>query len=461
MYRSFSQFLKSWKDKSPHKPLMVRGARQVGKSHLIRAFGKEYFEGLLEINFEKNPEFAKLFDGDPNQILTHLEVQVKTKVTPGKTLLFLDEIQFAPQLISKLRFFYEDLPELHVIAAGSLLEFVLSDHDFSMPVGRIEYLHMGPMTFEEFLLAQNEKQLVDFLKYFDLPESIPEPIHKKLMGFVKTFFIIGGMPESVKSFVQDKSFAQSDIAKSTLLQTFEDDFPKYGKRIDKDFVRKVYQKIPLEIGQKVKYVRFSEEAAYKVANALEVLDFAKICNRVFHSASNGVPLGAEIKPKDFKLYFLDVGLVASATGINVVQLDHEIELINKGKLSEQFVAQHLLYQNPPYQKPSLFYWNRQQRNSNAEIDFVISLGPHVIPVEVKSGKTGSLKSLQMFLIEKKGDLAVRFNSDLPSLTMAQVSLLGIQKDYQLLSLPFYLIGELTRLLSDVLDERAQGFVKMN
>ena len=432
---------------------MVRGARQVGKSYLIREFGKEYFENLLEINFEKNPDFVQLFDGDPDKILVHLEVQFKTKVIPGKTLLFLDEIQSAPQLIPKLRFFYEDLPGLHVIAAGSLLEFVLSDHDFSMPVGRIEYLHMGPMTFEEFLLAQNENQLVDFLKYFNFPENIPEPLHKKLIDLVKTFFIIGGMPESVKSFVQEKSFEQSEIIKSTLLQTFEDDFPKYGKRIDKDFVRKVYQKIPLEIGQKVKYVRFSEEASCKVVNALEVLEYAKICDRIFHSASNGVPLAAERKPKDFKLYFLDVGLIASATGINILQLNREIELMNKGKLSEQFIAQHLLYQNSPYQKPSLFYWNRQQKNSNAEIDFVISFGPHVIPVEVKSGKTGSLKSLQMFLIEKKKDLAVRFNSDLPSLTTAQVSLLGVQKNYQLLSLPFYLIGELTRLLSEVLDDR--------
>lgn len=446
MYRNTLKYLKNWKDKEKHKPLIVRGARQVGKSYLIREFGRLEFEQTIEINFEKDPTTAELFSADIPKTIRYLEMHFQVKFVPGKTLLFLDEIQSAPQIIPILRYFHEDMPDLHVVTAGSLLEFVLSEHAFSMPVGRVEYLHMGSMTFEEFLQAGQKEPLFDFLQNYNIVETIPLPLHKKLMDEIKNYILIGGMPEAVAAHVNSHDLLQCDQIKSALVQTYIDDFSKYGKKVDVDFLKKTFQKIPAEIGQKVKYVRFSEEPSYKVANALEQLGMAKVCERVFAVAANGVPLAAEIHSKIFKLYFLDVGLVTKALGVGILdQVNQPLELINKGKIAEQFVAQHLLYFYPPYEKPALYYWCREQKNSNAEVDFLISMGREIIPVEVKSGKTGRLRSLQVFLAEKKRDFAVRFNSDFPSLVETDSYLFELKK-FRLLSLPFYLIGQLERLI---------------
>lgn len=444
MYRFAHNFLKEWKKKPNRKPLVIRGARQVGKSYLVRSFAGENFENFIEINFEKTPEMADLFkSNNPQKIIELLQIQFKTVINPSKTLLFLDEIQAAPHLIPTLRYFYEEMKNLALIAAGSLLEFILADHSFSMPVGRIEYLYLGPMTFEEFLLALGENPLLQFLNKYHMEDPIPLPFHQRLMELTKIFCLVGGMPEAVEAYVSDRSFSKCDVVKQSILATYQDDFGKYKKRTDHLLLTKIFRKIPLMIAEKIKYVTLDKESRSKdVSSILDLMELARIIYRVKHCSGNGPPLGAQVNDKIFKLLFLDVGLVSSACGLSLVDYEKEEDmvLVNQGKISEQFIGQHLLYSLPSYQPPELFYWVREEKSSQAEVDYLISKGSATIPVEVKSGKTGRLKSLHLFVKEKGVKCCLRFNSQPPKLETTP----EIPKFF---SLPFYLVGQARRLVS--------------
>jgi len=226
-------------------------------SHML---ADETFETLAEINFEQTPEMAELFSSrQPERIVPLLELRLNLSIIPGKTLLFLDEIQAAPEVFATLRYFYEQMPQLHIIAAGSLLEFVLEDHQFSMPVGRIEYMHLGPMTFEEFLLAMTKQKLLDFLQSYSLSESIPDPIHNELMQHVRDFCVIGGMPEAVDKYSKTKSYLESERILSNILSTYRADFNKYGLRVNQQRIEKVFLKIPNLVSQKFKYSQIDRE----------------------------------------------------------------------------------------------------------------------------------------------------------------------------------------------------------
>jgi predicted AAA+ superfamily ATPase len=453
MKRYFLKSLIDWKSRNSRKPLIVRGARQVGKSHVIREFGKKYFADCLELNFEKSPELKDFFISQtPQKTIQLLETLFGKKIHPSETLLFLDEIQAAPEILPKLRYFYEDMPEFPIICAGSLLDFILAQHDFSMPVGRIEYLHLGPLNFEEFLLALGETALLDYLENYKIEEAIPKPLHNKLIEHVKTFCLVGGMPESVKTYAASHSFSDCGLINQNILATYQDDFAKYGRKIDYALLRNTFRAVPNLIAEKTKYVKIDPHARAKdVAKSLDLLGMARICTKVFHSSSNGVPLRAQIDPKTFKLLFVDVGLVSAACGLNLLDYEKagDVQLVNQGKISEQFIGQHLLYAGPPYQEPELFYWTREQRNAAAEVDYVISLGAKTIPIEVKSGKTGSLKSLHLFVFEKNATVGVRFNSEPPLLTKVKTSLPEKNAEFSLISLPFYLVGQMPRLCSSL------------
>lgn len=443
MHRNALEYIKKWHRNENRKPLVIRGARQVGKSYLIREFAKQEALSLLEINFEKNPEIADFFDKRSIQkTCEFLEIQYKTRIEPQKTLLFLDEIQAAPQVIPVLRYFYEERPELCVVTAGSLIEFVLKDHAFSMPVGRLEYMHLGPMTFEEFLEANGEAGLKKFIGEFHPKDPLPLPLHQRLMDQIRIYCTTGGMPEAINAFLRN-SWEECEAVKQNILATYEDDFSKYRHRVSDLRLRKVFQKIPRLIGEKLKYVHIDPlERAKDLSLALELLCTARVGHRVYHSSSNGVPLGAEINEKFFKLLFLDVGLASSVCGLNRLNFEKEdVNLVNRGKLAEQLVGQHLLYDLPPYQTPELYYWAREKKNASAEIDYVVTKGSQIIPVEVKSGKSGSLRSLHLFLKEKKLPLGIRFNSEIPTVLQ--------EKDFTLVSLPFYFVGQWRRLIESV------------
>ena len=453
MERKALQYLIDWKDRPGRKPLIVRGARQVGKTWLVRELASR-FNHLVEINFDNNPEKAQLFIGrDINSALQLLEIDRDIEIVPGKTLLFFDEIQAVPELLPRLRYFYEERPDLHVIAAGSLLEFLLADHDFSMPVGRMEYLHLGPMDIEEFLLALGKERLLNFLKDYALEDPhIPQSIHLSLLNCLKLFWIIGGMPASIAGYVQSGKLTEALREHATLLQTYQDDFNKYRKRIYPERLRKVFMRIPALIGGKLKYVRLDpEERSRELTDTLQLLEMAKVIYRVRHSAGNGVPLGAEAKSRDFKPLFLDIGLVSTSLGFSLPHLEavDNLLLVNQGALAEQFIGQHLLYDGPPYEVPQLYYWNREQKSSSAEVDYLIACGNQIVPVEVKAGKTGTLKSLQVFVAEKKSPAGLRFNTQLPTRTLQETRVAGKEKvSFQLVSLPLYLVGQARRLIAN-------------
>ena len=453
MFRFALDHLAAWKERPHRKPLIIRGARQVGKSHLVRLFAEAAFDHLVELNFERDPELASLFAGNrPRETARLLELQFGMPLEAGRTLIFLDEVQAAAAtILPALRYFYEELPALHVVAAGSLLEPVLAQHSFPMPVGRVEYLHLGPMQFEEFLLAAGEDGLARYLAEIEPRSSIPVALHGRLLGMLRRFVAVGGMPHAVRVYLETGSLRDTDAAKQSILSTYQDDFGKYGARVPHERLVKVYRKLPQLVGRRFKYVHVDrEERAKDIATALHLLALARVAHCVRHSSSNGVPLGAEANDRKLKLLFLDVGLMLRALGMGLLDLERAGDLlgVGAGSVCEQLVGQHLLFGGEPYEEPDLYFWAREKRNSAAEVDYVLPVGPAVVPVEVKAGKTGTLKSLHLFLQEKGRTLGLRLNTDPPSLLATEApGRDGRRHGYQLLSLPLYLVGQARRLLA--------------
>ncbi|OGQ06998.1 MAG: hypothetical protein A3G32_07325 [Deltaproteobacteria bacterium RIFCSPLOWO2_12_FULL_40_28] len=447
-YRNHLKYLIKWKSSPQRRPLILRGARQVGKTYLVRDFAKKEFSQFIEVNFDHPTikDLIPLFEStSPKDLIPLLEIHFRTKIIAGQTLLFFDEIQNAPKLIPMLRYFYEDFPELHVIAAGSLLEFVLATHEFSMPIGRIEYLHLAQMTFPEFLLAIDEKPLHDFMLGFSIHKKIPLPFHQRLMDLARLYFVLGGMPEVIKTYTETTDFEACFKIQQNILSTYQDDFHKYHKRVNQNRLRNIFSKLPLMVGQKIKYVNLDpQDQSRPLSEAIDLLCMALVCHRVHHSSCQGVPLRAQINERIFKILFLDVGLLCQSSGLGYIDIkkSEDVNLINQGAITEQFIGQHLLYDHQPYQEPEVFYWLREKRNAAAEIDYVFSENQQIIPVEVKSGKTGQLKSLHVFMKEHPSLRAVRFNGDEPSIYKHDAM--------TLISLPIYLIGELRRIVNETI-----------
>lgn len=450
MYRCEIDYLLEWKGRISRKPLVIRGARQVGKSFLVRMFSKQAFTNLLEVNLERHPEIRSVFNTkSPKAIVANLEARFDIPVHPGKTLLFLDEIQAAPEVLVVLRYFYEEMPDLHVICAGSLLEFVLEEHRFSMPVGRIEYLHMGPMSFEEYLLAMKRDRLRQWLCEYTIGSTVPEALHHELLRLLRQYMLVGGMPASVSAFATTESYRECEFVQQAIVATYRDDFSKYALKVKHARVEKVFSGISRLVGRKFMYSQIDrEERARDLSEALHLLCLARVAHRVRHTAANGIPLAAEADDRHFKVFLLDVGLLGRSLGLGVADLEapENLLLVNQGGLCEQFVAQHLAFQGTSYEPPELHYWERRKASSNAEVDFVIAVGPDIVPVEVKAGTTGTLKSMHLFIREKKREFGLRFNTDMPSFGRVHTSLaMGPQVEFDLLSLPLYLVGQTQRL----------------
>lgn len=455
MERLASSDLQSWWKKSKRKPLVIRGARQVGKSTLVRNFCRAQKIHLYEINLEKHPGLESTFATlDLEKIKHALEGVLRSRIRSEKSLLFLDEIQATPKALAALRYFYEEWPELAVVAAGSLLEFALQKHNFSMPVGRIQYLHLVPMTFEEFLMALGEDFLLEKLRSVSPEDAIAETTHLTLCDLQRQFLAIGGMPEAVQVYCDTKSHQEVGEIHASINETYRDDFSKYAKQTELIHLQRVYQQVPALIGQKVKYSQLANELqARDVRRVLEMFRNAKLLHHIHHSSCSGLPLGANANPNIYKLYHLDVGLLMSLQGINHQTLSsfNERKLINEGVLAEQFIAQHLV--NVRAQSQNLVYWLREGKRGNAEIDFVVAERGEVIPIEVKSGKSGSLKSLHTFVLEKSKTLAIRFDLNPMSLQLVSVRTSSssgtVPVNYTLLSLPLYCVGQISRMVSSL------------
>lgn len=452
MSRYALHYLTEWLGSSGRKPLILRGARQVGKTYSVRELARQSGRPLLEVNFEKQLGIASLFaSNDPQEIILNLETRFSQKVDINRAILFLDEIQMEPEILAKLRWFAEDMPELAVIAAGSLLDFVLDEHRFSMPVGRVTYMYMNPLSFEEYLMLSEKEVLLDFLQNYSIENPIPVSIHQQMMGLFKEYVLVGGMPAALHTWNETRSFADVQRIHLDLLASYRDDFAKYAGKIAINRLDDVVLSVPRLLGKKFVYSHVNSDfKSTLLKQALELLTKARVCHKVQACAANGVPLLSEVNPKTSKVVFLDVGLISSQLGLlmhDVREID-ELNLINNGAVSEQVVGQLLQTIEPFYVDSALCYWVREQKSSSAEIDYVFQHGSTVIPVEVKSGKTGTLKSLHLFMQQKKLGLAVRVNSEPPSAVEVSVSLQGQSVSYRLLSLPFYLLGQLHRLLAE-------------
>lgn len=437
MYRIIQEELKKWKAKKNRLPLIIRGARQVGKSYIIEKFGNECFSSIVVIDFEFQPDFCTCFENlDPQKILNRLEVMTGASIIQGKTLLFLDEIQECPKAIMALRYFKEKMPGLHVIAAGSLLEFVIHEENFSFPVGRVQFLYLGPLSFSEFLINLGENKVAEYLNTIELTEGIPNEIHKKLLEKLRLYLAIGGMPASVSVYLETGSLTESRKTHLSLLHTYQNDFGKYASKAEHKYLQLLFEKAPGLVATHFKYVNVSDEVkSREVKTALDQLSYAGLINRVYSTSASGVPLLSQVKENRFKILFLDIGLLQTAHKVNIQELwEQDILQVHSGQLAEQFVGQELLAMGDFYENPQLFFWKREAKGSSAEVDYLLTSGSKIIPLEVKAGTTGRLRSLQMFIQEKKSPLGIK-------VSMAPLTLEG-----KVLSLPLYLISQLPRLL---------------
>ncbi|MFA5904145.1 MAG: AAA family ATPase [Desulfobacula sp.] len=393
MKRLVEQQALAWKDSPGRKPLIIRGARQVGKTWLVENVMACRFENYVKIDLEKRRDLHIHFNGtlEPKIILGYLELAAG-RITPGKTLLFFDEIQACPRAVMALRYFYEEMPELHVVAAGSLLEFAFGD--ISIPVGRVQYLYVYPMTFYEYLLAMGKDPMAEASLLS--PEKLDEPIQKMILSELRNYFFIGGMPACINNYRESGSMLDTFQVQSELLDSYRQDFSKYMPRIDPLCLDAVFLNAAKNIGEQVKYTRLNEgHSSQTNQKAFDLLAKARMIHKIPSCNPSGLPLGATANQKKFKAALLDIGLLQ-----RLCQLPVELELkqenllaIYRGKLAEQFVAQELL----AWHDSELFYWARDARSSNAEIDYLAVFKGNIYPIEVKSGTGGSFRSLHLML----------------------------------------------------------------
>jgi len=441
MYRAIEVTLKEWKDKNHRLPIILRGARQVGKSFVIEKFGKEHFISTVVCNFEFQPELTHCFDNlDPVSICAKLEVAFTTRIIPGKTLLFLDEIQNCKQAIIALRYFKEKLPSLHVIAAGSLLEFVLQEEELSFPVGRVHFLYLRPLSFYEYLIAHNHTKLLEMLTHVTVKQTLEPFIHQKLLQLLKEYFLIGGMPAVVQCFLETRSFLECQTVLASLLSTYRSDFPKYAQKAKHKYLQVCFEKAPGLISQHCKYTLISSEyRSQDLKIALEQLQWAGLINKVLSTSASGLPFHIHAKENKFKLLFLDTGLANCANKLDIkTAWNAELLQINSGALAEQFVGQELLAYADPNMDTQLYYWDREKKGAMAEVDYCLQVRSQILPLEVKAGATGSLRSLSQFIQEKNSPFGIRISQH------------PLSFHERVLSVPLYLVHELPRLLQEQL-----------
>ena len=412
--REIDKELFMWKESDGRKPLILRGARQVGKSSAVRNIGTK-FKYFIEINLDESTRLRSLFENEMTvaEIIEQLSVITHTPIIPGETLIFIDEIQACIPAISALRYFYENSPDLHVIAAGSLVEFALSEIP-SFAVGRIRSMFMYPFSFEEFLLANKEKGLLNALNIATTKKPLADIFHEKLKKYLKKFLIIGGMPEAVRTYVSTGNLLEVQRVLDDLVLSIQVDFSKYKNRVPALRIKEVFNTVVQQAGCKFSYSYPNATLTnIQIKEALLLLEMAGLLYSVTHSACNGIPLGAEINTKKRKILLFDTGIYQRILGLDIaiLLLENDVNIINKGNISELFVGLELLKNTSCYEKHDLYYWQRDKKNSQAEVDYVIQQQEKIIPLEVKAGTKGSMQSMYLFLQEKKKDFGIRLSME--------------------------------------------------
>ena len=439
--RKINSYFSAWKAKKDRKPLIIRGSRQVGKTFAVREFAKNNFETFAYLNLER-AEDAEIFSENMTvkNIFEIIQLKKNLKLVPGRSLLFIDEIQNSSMATSSLRYFYEEYPELHIMAAGSLLEARMKKEGFSFPVGRVEFCYMFPADFEEFLLALNEKAVIEYISSADLMSDIPDATHHHLLGKYYEYLAVGGMPEAAAKYAETRSFIDIDSVYDSIFTGYLDDAGKYSSEVKAGYIRHIINHSPENAGLPVKYEGFggSSFRSREMSEAFDLLENAMVIRRINASSSLRAPITHNLK-KSPKLVFLDTGLANYRLNIRADFLKMpELDSLFQGRIAEQAVAQALIssHGNPLFR---LAYWYRDKPGASAEVDYLIQQDTTLIPVEVKSGKEGKLRSLHVFMEHSDCKLAFRIHSGKP---YVQNISLASGKKYKLISLPFYLLHRL-------------------
>lgn len=425
MYRKIMEKLIEWKNDKDRKPLILRGARQVGKTYIIKQFGEENYEGIAYFNFDHDTELYNMFENtkDPLRILEQLSFVYGKAIIPGKTLIVFDEIQECPNALNSLKYFEEEAKEYHIISAGSLLGIRLSHTSF--PVGKVNFLDMYPMTFTEFLEADGCKNLVDYMNSIKSIEKIPDIFFDRLSEKLKAYFIIGGMPEVVNSWVTNKDMEKVNKIQDDILKSYESDFSKHTSNIEANRISIIWNSIPSQISKENK--KFLYQVAKDGARAREYegavnwLKDANVVNKIYNVTKPSMPLISYNDLSSFKMYFNDVGLLRRKTDLDskVVVEGNKLFQEFKGALTENYVLQTLIAigLNP-------YYYTFDNRY---EIDFIIQYKNEIIPIEVKSGESINNTSLKVYNEINKPKTRVRF------------SMKNLNKDDNLINIPLFMV----------------------
>ena len=408
--RHIDEQLLKWKDDPRHKPLLIRGARQVGKSTAVRELAKQ-FHYFVEINLEKQPDLLQLFPEniDVKKTCEKLSGSLGIPIVPNETLLFIDEIQVSKEAIMSLRYFKEDYPELHVIAAGSLLEFALEELP-SFGVGRIRSLYMYPFSFDEFLMAQGLELMVNYKKKATSTDPMTEKAHKVLVDQLRSFYLVGGMPAAVTEWMETHSYIEVSHVHTDIIQTYEDDFNKYKKRVSPVLLRQVLRSVALQIGSKFVYAIATRDVHSSVVrDALHLLTLAGLITPVKHTNGNGLPLGAEENDSYVKYLFFDLGVMQTMLDIPAadILMASDLDFVNKGGTSEMFAGLEMQKYRDCFQKAEMHYWHNTTKGSNAEVDYLKAQNGKVLPIEVKANTQGGMQSLWIFMRKRHLHNAIR------------------------------------------------------
>lgn len=439
--RKVDSALLAWKDEPRHKPLLMRGARQVGKTTAVRQFAKR-FDSFIEINLEKDDVVRAFIDKSFNirDLLALIEVRYSKRIVPGKTLLFLDEIQRCPRAVTILRYFYEECPLLHVVAAGSLLEFALAEC-VDIPVGRVRHIFVYPFSFAEFVSALGEEVVLEHARQAVQGSLASDTAHEKLLEHLRTFLIVGGMPAAVLAYVETRSILAAREEQRDIMESLKEDFSKYKTRIDPVVLRRALKSVVEQTGEQFTFTNSELELTYgKARSCTELMERARIIVRIDCTHVNGIPLGGDINPKDNKFMLLDTGLYLYETGLDLADWVAEppTKFVNRGPLAEMFVALELKKAGSPYEDNALYYWHRDKNGYRAEVDFVVQYKNRPLPIEVKSGRKGSMRSLNV-LMEEKG---------LPHAVRTSEENFGSLEEGRVQIIPLYFIGELPHFLQN-------------
>lgn len=432
MYRYITEKLTFWKNSEYRKPLILRGARQVGKTYILKKFGEENYDGVAYFNFDHDENLYNLFTNtkNPKRILEQLAFIYGKAIIPGKTLIFFDEIQECPNALNSLKYFQEEANEYHIVCAGSLLGIRLSHTSF--PVGKVEFMTLYPMTFSEFLIADNCENLVEYMNTVEKPENLPEIFFNMLEEKLKAYFIIGGMPEVVNSWVNEKDIERVNAIQDAILKSYESDFSKHTTNTEANKISLIWNSIPSQLAKENKkflYQTIKEGArAREYENALNWLNDANLINKVYNVNKTDLPLKAYNDLSCFKIYMNDVGLLRRMANLDskiVIEGNRLFEEF-KGALTENFVLNML---NAKYENvPNYFTFDRY------EIDFIIQHRNNIIPIEVKSGINTNNSSLTKYNEKYKSDISIRF------------SLNNLMRNEKILNMPLFMVEYINNLI---------------